>query len=155
MKFTSGKNAFRLAITGYQIPEVGDEPFDVNWLVVWMEIDSGQEKLTLKDSCLTTFEVEKLANWLEQAQTGSEEEAACTFQQPVLAFRLMRSPESSANSKVDSGTLRVYVSLPWDNSASAGNQNKRLEFPLSEVDLQEAAASLREQLKQYPPRAER
>jgi len=154
MKFSTKKNAFRLTITGYQIPEVGDEPFDVNWLVIWIEIDSGQEKLTLKDSCLTTFEVEKLANWLEQVQTGSEEEAALTFQQPVLGFRLMRNPEGSANNRVDSGTLRVYVSLPWDNSASAGNQNKRLEFPLSEIDLQASAANLREQLKRYPPRAE-
>ena len=55
---------FRLSIDGYQFPETTDDRWDANWLFVRGHVQDPQGEWTFRDPCLTTFEVQELAEGL-------------------------------------------------------------------------------------------
>ena len=147
MQFQSDQQSIKLHIMGYEIMVIEEEPFEANWLMVRIEVHSPDARWTVTEPCLTTYEIEDLANWLEAVQFDTAAETAITFQKPLLAFRLVKEPGAPA-------ALRVYYSLPELQIDRTGVQNGRLDFALPELNLAMAVADLRAQLKRFPPRVE-
>lgn len=144
--------SFKLTIIGYQYPQLSTAPYDSNWLTIRIEVTSPQGTWSATDPCLLTYEVSELADWLEAIASGTVAQAACSFIEPCLLFRLHEDASGHQG-------LRIYLELelrpPWAASKLAGQEDLWLTFPLSAIDLAAAASMLRQQLERYPQRAER
>jgi len=153
MKLTlADGTSFTLTIVGYQYPQLATAPYDSNWLTIRIDATNPQGTWSATDPCLLTYEVSRLADWLDAIATGKVAKATCGFIEPCLLFRL--DGDASGHQE-----LRIYLELeprpPWSGSKLAGQEDLWLTFPLSAIDLAVAASMLRQQLERYPQRAER
>lgn len=154
MKLTSPDASFYLTILGYQYPDAAGEPYDANWLSIHVEASGPDGAWTGTDPCLLTYETARLADWLEDVATGADVPPAISFLEPVLLFRLVNTSEGK--------TLRVHfgnlINPSWRQLNGVHNAGASpdlwLDFPLAEADLIGAALSIRQQLKNFPDRAE-
>jgi hypothetical protein len=141
--------SFGLRILGYQFPRILDSYYDSNWLVIQVDVVHPQGAWCASDPCLLTFEVQKLAKWLEDVQANSNSRPFCSFIEPKLRLQIKES---------DKGTrvLRIYFELrlrpKWAYSRSADQEDLWVDFPCEDIDLRAAANDLRLDLQQYPQR---
>lgn len=157
MKLQSRHSSYHLTILGYQHPDAAGEPYDANWLSIQVEAagvgpDSKPGAWTGTDPCLLTYEVSRLADWLEAVAAGKETAPAISFLEPVLLFRLVDTPDGRAL-RAHFGNLihpswRVLSGEPLGD-----NPDLWLDFPLAEIDLGAAGRELRQEVKRYPSRA--
>lgn len=144
---TDGQS-FELEVAGYQFPEESLHKYDSNWLLIRVNVEHPRGRWSAQDPSLLTSEVAELADWLEALASGASEENDMTFTEPNLSFRLVESAAGPA--------LRVYFELEirpsWAASRGAGMKDLWVELPLSELDLRDAAASLRSGLERFPHR---
>jgi hypothetical protein len=142
-----GDMAFELRIVGYQFPDEATADYDSNWLLIEGAVQHPRGGWRFRDPSLLTYEVAKLADWLEAAAEGAEPEPWCAFIEPNLSFEIIGEGVDRA--------LRLSFAIealpPW---AKRG-EDVYIDFPLSELDLAAAVASLRRQLLEFPQRAER
>jgi len=154
MKLISPDASFYLTILGYQYPDAAGEPFDANWLSIHVEAAGLDGAWTGTDPCLLTYEVVRLADWLESVANARIFSPAISFLEPVLLFRLVDS-ERGRTLRIHFGNL---INPSWrqlDGTREPGaNPDIWLDFPLSDTDLAQAARDLRQQMKRYPDRAE-
>lgn len=142
-------SSFGLTILGYQYPQTTDQYYDSNWLVIQVDVVHPRGAWSVKEHCLLTFEISRLAQWLEEVQADTNSSSVCGFTEPHLLLEIEKS---------DKGTriLRIYFELqlrpPWAYSRRAGQENLWVEFPCEDIDLQVAANDLRLELQQYPQR---
>lgn len=142
--FEGPTGSLRIGAEGYQFPEIADEHWDSNWLIITGDAVLDGKSWSFRDPCLTTFEIERLANWLDQVSSGKVEQAFCGFVEPNLDFV-----------QVSDATLRIAFSLEalplWSRSDG--------DFGAIEIDipidhrLGAAASSLRALLARFPIRA--
>jgi hypothetical protein len=134
-------------IAGYQFPGNATADYDSNWLVIEGTVRHPRGAWTFRDPGLLTYEVARLADWLDAVAAGTEATPWCAFIEPNLSFDV--SSESADR------VLRMSFALealpPW---AETGEEIY-IEFPVNRVDFRAAAASLRSQLSSFPQRAER
>lgn len=142
--FEGPTGALRLEVEGYQFPDVHNDEWDSNWLVITGDAVLDGRSWRFRDPCLTTFELQRLADWLDQVAAGTAEQNFCGFTEPNLDFE-----------RVSDASIRIGLSLealpPWANrdgdfgdvgfEVSVGSQ------------LNVAATSLRRFLRQFPVRA--
>ena len=144
-----GRQRLSLAIVGYESPDVEDDRYDANWLVVRVEARDGETTWSAEDPALLTWEVEALARWLEQVARGRFEQPWCGFVEPNLELRADPLPGGRAR-------LRVYFELelrpPDRRSSVVGRRDIFLEFALTPDQLRAAACQLRAELACYPLR---
>ena len=140
----AGDNSwFQLTIDRYQFPHNTNDEWDSNWLVVEGQVRLDGREWMFIDPCLTTFEVQQLADWLEAAAAGTADKPFCGFVEPNLQFDL-----------VEARVLRVSFALesapPW---AEQGDDWRKHGFnvPIG-PSLGDAAQALRRQLKNFPVR---
>lgn len=152
MKLTTATATFHLTILGYQFPDAEGETYDANWLRIHIDVSGPAGDWSATDPALLTYEVAKLADWLEAQAAGTAKIPAISFLEPMLLFRIVEK------SSVGEPALRVhfggFVRPSWSAEGSAGQENLWLDFPLSQIDLAAAARELRVELKRYPQRAE-
>ena len=142
--FEGPAGALRLGIDGYQFPHNVDDAWDSNWLIVTGEAVLGGQRWDFRDPSLTTFELERLADWLDRLVAGAEQPAFCGFTEPNLDFR-----------RLSDQSLRVAFSLeaqpPWaelkDDFGAHG-----FEVPIAS-GIAAAAQALRQLLALFPVRA--
>ena len=144
------KNArLELNIVGYEFPELENEPYDSDWLNITIRVEHPRGSWTSTDPSLLTDEVERLAEWLEAVADGQSVDVEASFLEPNLNFVLV---DSDGAKKV-----RVYFELEsrpsWAAASWAGLADLWVEFAVVPEVLRSAAASLRSQLKRFPPRA--
>jgi len=120
--------------------------FDANWLVIEGVVQHQQGDWTFRDPCLLADEVARLADWLEAAASGIEKESSCGFIEPNLFFDLV-GVEGKRR-------LRVSFSAEARPAWAKPGEEVSVDFPLAGLDLASAVAALREQIRQYPQRAE-
>ncbi|TJZ76315.1 WapI family immunity protein [Chitiniphilus eburneus] len=72
----------------YQFPQSLDE-WDGNWLCITGSIEAAEGAWKFRDPCLTTFELEELANWFTNLES---EKRPCFFTEPCIHFRVVSSP---------------------------------------------------------------
>jgi len=152
MKLTlADGTSFTLTIIGYQYPALATAAYDSNWLTIRIDASNRHGTWSATDPCLLTYEISRLADWLDAIAAGRATKAVCGFIEPCLRFRL---DEDAAGQQ----ELRIYPELelrpPWAASKYAGQEDLWLTFPLSAIDLPTATSLLRRQLEQYPQRAE-
>jgi hypothetical protein len=144
--------SFELAILGYEFPELEEADYDSNWLVVRIDVTTPEGSWTATEPSLLTYDVKRLADWLDDVKNNQQMVDEIGFIEPLLWFKVLGGPFKGKN-------LRVYFGIeyrpPWARSRPAYEGEIWPEFPLSEIDLNAAAQSLREQLSRFPQRAER
>lgn len=141
--FEGSAGWLRLGIDAYQFPENVDDAWDSNWLVVRGEAALGSQRWSFRDPCLTTFELARLADWLDQAVAGNANEF-CGFTEPNLEFRRLSDTK-----------LRIGFSLeaqpPWAELKGDFGEHG-FEMPI-DAGLGAVAETLRQLLTDYPVRA--
>ena len=153
MKLTTSQASFHLTILGYQFPDAEGETYDANWLRIRIDVSGPNGAWSATDPALLTYEVARLADWLEAQQTGAAKTPAVSFLELMLLFRVVE--HSSEGEKALRVHFGAFVKPSWSSEGSAGQENLWLDFPLSQIDLAAAAKELRAELKRYPQRAER
>jgi hypothetical protein len=147
---TDGQSV-ELHIAGYQFPDLPTVEYDSNWLRIEGQVSHPQGHWSFQDPCLVTHEVSRLADWLHALAEDRPNNDEIGFIEPNLSFRIVRSP--------DSVVLRVYFELEarphWVATPSAGLGDLWVEFPVRELELRQAARSLRQELAIYPQRMQR
>ena len=143
----SDSSLFELEILGYQFPGIVGEEHDSNWLLVRVRVNSSGRSWQAEDPCLLTWEVARLADWLED-ECIKGEPSECGFLEPNLEFEVLLSAGRSL-------VLRVYFELemrPDRRKFCAGERDCFVEFAIAELDLRAAANDLRQQLTRFPER---
>lgn len=142
--FEGSTGSLRIGVERYQFPEITDDDWDSNWLIVNGNAVIDGKSWSFRDPCLTTFEMARLADWLDQVSSGGDGEPFCGFTEPNLDFE-----------RVSDTAVRIAFSLealpPW---SKRGGDFGAIGFniPIDER-LGAAASSLRALLTRFPIRA--
>jgi hypothetical protein len=142
---------FELTILGYQFPAIVNDEWDSNWLTIRIHAQTDRGGWSATDPSLTTADVARLADWLEGvAERRVQESDEVDFIEPNLSFGLHAEA-------ADTVTLRIWFDLesrpPWAPSDAAGERDVWIDLDARRDDARRAAAELRTQLQQFPPRA--
>ena len=148
MHLKSSTDSLELRIRGYQFPGNSSDEYDSNWLVVEGKASTAGQAWTFCDPCLLTWEAGALVEYLEAFACGTTAPRGIGFTEPNLEF-VAAGPTN----------LRVLFSLeaspPWLRNEPVQDSAFFIEFSLPSRQLLEAAASLRQQLAEFPGRAGR
>lgn len=141
--FEGPMGSLRLGVERYQFPEITHDAWDSNWLIITGDATLNGKPWRFRDPCLTTFEMQRLADWLDQVVAGKADQKPCWFTEPNLDFRQM--PDQA---------IRIGFSLealpPW--RASGGDDDEIGFSAPIDSHLVTAANSLRRLLIQFPVR---
>jgi len=153
VKFTSSSGSgFKLEILGYQFPHLETEEYDSNWLIIKTNVTHPERSWTSRGPDLLTYEIAELADWLVGIAHGQAVNPVLRFIEPNLEFRLLDLEPTRQ-------LLRIYFELEsrpdWASQDKGIMEDLWVEFPIPELDLEEAVRSLRQQLSKYPQRAKR
>lgn len=142
--FEGPTGSLRIGVERYQFPEITDDAWDSNWLIINGDVVLDGKPWTFRDPCLTTFEIERLADWLDQVWSGKVENEFCGFTEPNLDFE-----------RVSDSAVRIAFSLealpPWRKCETDFTQIG-FDVPIDDR-LGAAASSLRAFLTLFPMRA--
>lgn len=143
LKAESGAT-FELVLLRYEHSDITEDRWDSNWLVVSGRASTDDQSWGFVEPCVTTFELEELADWLETLGTGP---ADFTFAEPNLAFSFAPWPLP---------TIRIRFAHqsapPWLTSADERSAGITLDFVTSPDHAKALAADLRNALDEFPPR---
>jgi len=141
--FEGSSGRLKLTIEGYQFPEIETDEWDSNWLIIAGEAVIDGRAWSFRDSCLTTFEVTRLAAWLDAVASCLPTHPFCGFTEPNLEF-----------SRPDRHSIWLGFALesapPWANHRDEW-YTYGVRLPV-DASLHEAAANLRCQLARFPLR---
>lgn len=135
---------FRMTIVQYQFPQIENDKWDSNWLIVEGLVSLNGKEWTFKDPCITTFEVARLADWLDAQAKGAAQRDFCAFTEPNLEFE--RHSDNSIRVRFSHES-----SPPW-SMPNFGDKNCGFDIPLK-GQLSVIADQLRRQLARFPQRA--
>ena len=140
-------NTFALVIVGYEYPDITEDWWDSNWLVISGNVSTAKNSWRFVHPCVTTFELANLADWLDKLGAEGETFSQYAFTEPNLEFTFLAKP---------SPVLRVRFAHesapPWLKQHEERLNGMTLDFPLSHTKAHEAAADLRNALVDYPVR---
>ena len=140
-------NEFQLVILSYQHPDVHEDRWDSNWLNVSGSVATAAgQRWTFSAPCVTTFELEELADWLDDLSADGRAPGQFEFTEPHVRFAYVPWPER---------TLQLTLSgdgAPPEISLQGGGATVTLDFPLSEADASDLAGQIRNALADFPPR---
>jgi hypothetical protein len=138
---------FEMKVVGYQFPHLEHEKYDSDWLNLSIRVKLPKGSWTAVDPCLLTWELAGLTDWLESIADGKPVDSEESFMEPNLRFELIENEPKK---------LKVYFELEsrpsWAPYDGAGMDDMCAEFEINKEELRDAAASLREDLKQFPTR---
>ncbi len=137
--------SLELSVVGYQFPETIDDGWDSNWLIVSGRVSHPRGSWTFMDPCLTTFELERLASWLDDVAAGRPAPKSA-FTEPNLMFRYESGPEPMIEVDV------AYESAPPWILGEPRPEGVTLHFPISMNNPRLAADELRNFIRQFPVR---
>jgi hypothetical protein len=142
-------SSLELKILGYEFPDIATEDYDSNWLIIEINVTHPKEQWSSRAPCLLTYEVARLADWLENIAHGEETSSTQSFVEPHLKFQLV-DPESSKS-------LLIFFDMEAKSDLMPSNQEPVedlwIKFQILDLNLEAAAKSLRQQLVKYPQRA--
>jgi hypothetical protein len=138
---------FDLTIDGYQFPEIETDYWDSNWLMVRGQVNHPRGNWIFRDPCLTTFELEQLAIWLDGVANGVANPADGYFTEPNLHFEYVTIPVPAIQV-----TFGYESAPPWLATDDARLDGAIVRFPLALNDLRVVSRSLRADLVKFPIR---
>jgi hypothetical protein len=139
--------SFDLAIDGYQFPDITDER-ESNWLFVRGEVRYSGGGWAFREPCLETFELRKLADWLDSVARGRPNAETCSFMEPHLAFEYRPTPEPAVL------VLFTHRCAPTWHASDERIREFALTFDVGLNDFSTAAGVLRAFLATFPERSE-
>src|SRR6266704_1192593 len=135
-----------LDVVGYQFPGITDSLDDANWLRVSGALRHPRGDWHFEDPCLTTHELEHLAEWFEGVANGNANPDDGYFTEPCLHFRLEHEPEAAISLQ-----MAYECAPPWVQGDDRF-EGIILVFPLAMNDPHEAARAVRKMLSKFPKR---
>lgn len=147
LQSTDRTKSFDLTIVRYQFPELENDEWDSNGLVISGHVVTGVRSWNFVDPCMLTMEAHDLANWLAEASTGTPAKERIFFTEPNLSFEFIGADAQSAQ-------IRVYFaleSLPPKVDAEIDEFFEPLQIGRDE--LAQAARELCKSLSRFPVRA--
>ena len=146
MRITSAAgDEFQLVIVRYQFPDVHEDRWESNWLIVNGTVGAAGEKWVFTEPCVTTFELADLADWLDELVTNGAEPSAFEFTEPNLKFTYVPSRRAVQ-------LTLAHESAPTSMSELERRAGVTVEFPLSGQQTETFAAEIRQALHEYPIR---
>ena len=142
---TSG-DEFQLVIVRYQYPDVHEDRWDSNWLIVNGSVAAAGQKWRFTDPCVTTFELADLADWLDDLAADGHESSAFEFTEPNLKFTYTPWPHRAVQ------LTFAHESAPPSQSEVERRTGVTVEFPMSPPQAEALAADIRTALSDYPIR---
>jgi hypothetical protein len=147
MRITSASgDEFQLVIVRYQFPDVHEDRWESNWLIVNGTIAAAGEKWVFTEPCVTTFELADLADWLDELVANGTEPSAFEFTEPNLKFAYVPWPHRAVQLTL------AHESAPASLSDVERRNGVTVEFPLSVQQTATFAAEIRQALDEYPIR---
>lgn len=135
-----------LSVDGYQFPEITDDRWDSNWLVVTGRVTGPRGSWTFRDPCLTTLELARLASWLAATDSGPPEHGTLEFLEPNLRFEHVGGPEPAIRLRL------AHESAPPTLTGNGRLRGVLLEFPLCLNEPKVAATEARCLAERFPVR---
>jgi hypothetical protein len=135
-----------LVIVRYQFPDVHEDRWDSNWLIVNGTVAAAGEKWVFTEPCVTTFELADLADWLDEVAANGSEPAAFEFTEPHLKFTYVPRPRPAVQ------VTLAHESAPASLSDVERRHGVTVEFPLSVQETATFADEIRQALREYPIR---
>src|SRR6185312_7650655 len=80
-----------LHIVGYQFPHLATVEYDSNWLRIEGQVHHPRGQWSFQDPCLLTYEVSRLADWLDALAQEKPDSDQIDFTEPNLSFRIVGS----------------------------------------------------------------
>ena len=149
LKSAETQTEFEFRVVGYQFPEVTDEDYDANWLLVSINVRSPGGSWSKTDPCLLTWEGHWFANWLADIMAGREEEKTMSFLDSNLFFEVEGRGQHQVKLKIElSDEL-----LPTD--AKPGEKRFTVSLVISLADLRAAVADWCWEMRLFPMRLEK
>ena len=140
-------NEFELLIVRYQHPDVHEDRWDSNWLIVNGHVSTPGETWRFTEPCVTTFELADFADWLESLGRGTRRNGDFCFTEPNLRFTHTTAPEPVL--RVTFARQSAPPSVVSDQEREAG---VAVDFPLAGIDTTAVAGEIRDALEDYPIR---
>jgi hypothetical protein len=141
-----GGNEVQLVILSYQHPDVHEDRWDSNWLLVSGTVATAGQKWTFSAPCVTTFELAELADWFDELSADGRAPGQFDFTEPHVRFAYVPWPKR---------TLQLTLTgegAPPQTSLQGRDATVTLDFPLSEADASDFAGQIRDALADFPPR---
>ena len=140
-------NAFEAVVLGYEHPNVTEDWWDSNWLIMNGTVATPDTSWRFVEPCVTTFELAGLADWLQTLRDGAPPSPEFAFAEPNLVFSW---------SGVQAPMLRVRFAHesapPGCANGEARVRGVMLEFPIDELNVDGIVGELRNALIEYPIR---
>ena len=147
MKITSASgDEFQLVIVRYQFPDVHEDRWDSNWLIVNGTVSARGEKWRFTDPCVTTFELADLADWLDELARDGDQPSGFEFTEPNLKFTYTPWPQRAVQ------LTFAHESAPPALSEVERRTGVTVEFPMSGSQAAALALEIRRALTDYPIR---
>jgi hypothetical protein len=140
--------SFSLHVVGYEFPDevlgpTEDNPADEfergRFLVVTVSAKTPDGEWQATAAEMTTVELERLADWLETVSNGHPSGLGAYFTERDLEFAV--SDDGSA--------LQIHLFSDF-LPPQLQSHHYTIDFPIRDVNLEQAVASLRAQLAQFP-----
>ena len=145
-----GRNGeeFSLLVIDYEFPDIVDDEWDSNWLLIETKAKLEGKSWAVIDPCLLTWEVLWLVNWLEAISYGDLSIDEVNFLEPNLHFRL----EGHKNKQIVIGVFFELENKPkW--LEATGEDEVFIDLNLSPEKIYAWVNELKKQRHKFPPRA--
>lgn len=100
---TETRTEFEFRVAGYQFPEVENDAYDANWLLVNIGVRSPAGSLSKTDPCLLTWEGHWFANWLVDLVSGQSADEELSFLDGNIFFSVLARDDEKVRLVVEFG----------------------------------------------------
>lgn len=146
VRFHSENASVELTVHSYQFPE-SQSVYDSNWLIIHGYVEHPDGNWDFYDPCLLTYEAQSLANWLEDVAQDCEKYSSISFLEPNLSFSVLHGPHSLV--------LSITFNLESRPQRMKPDETLTIDISIEPTALRREACRWRDQLSNFPQRAER
>jgi hypothetical protein len=136
---------FALDAVGYQYPDIQDDYWESNWLVIQIQLQLLEQSWSIKDPCLTTFELQILLDWLHRFSINAPGNNSLGFTESYVQFEFIIDYNRGQS-------LRINYRLPPNGRNNSWKDNISIDFPLRRVPFNALVEDLQAQLTKFPQR---
>ena len=141
---------FELQIAGYQFPEIQDEEWDSNWLLIRVLIHTETHTWEAIDPCMDTYEANNLCKWLNSLAEGQTVQPELEFLEPELRFKAAEITDNSIEVEIQCR----YNLAPLETSRTY-NYEQVFQFSLDRQSIRQAAKDWCSEVQKFPTRVQR
>lgn len=141
---------FELTISGYQFPEIRDDEWDSNWLLISVRIHDEMHIWGATDPCMDTYEAHDLCRWLHSLLNPHDITSEMAFLEPELRFKLT----GILDGKIELEIKCRYNLAPL-NTTRSYNYERLFQFSMDKQAISQAANEWCDEIQTFPTRIQR